>query len=325
MLPSAMRVRNAAVRRETQARRSAGRTTPLIAGPPWAWKNAILVERPSDVVLPSAGVSSGQKALRSRLDSGLNFRDLGGYPTSSGGRVRWARVYRSAALHGLTSEDLHTLSGLGLRVVYDLRTDEEHDRSPSVLLDGVHVERLPIGGTAAKTKDLTDLLVQGRLGDVPPDFLFRIYGAMAESSAAAFGQLLTGLAKEDGTPALVHCTAGKDRTGLSAALLLAVLGVDDSSILDDYELSSTFFTERRLSALQAKLSQSNLDIDQYRAVFGAPRHAMAGVLAALRQQYGSIETYLQEEAGVSPEVIDQLRTQLVEVGDRPRPAGVGRG
>jgi len=247
------------------------------------------------------------------LQGGTNFRDLGGYRTVDGGRVRWRVVFRSAALHRLTADDLATLVRLGLRVVYDLRGDDERDRAPSVLPDRVRRELLPIGGTAAKTRELTDLVVEGKLGDVPPDFLVRVYEAMAEVAAPTFGQLLTGLADPDGVPALFHCSAGKDRTGMGAALLLSVLGVDEAAVLDDYELSAVHYTERQMASLRPRLADAGIDVEHYRAVFGAPRHAMATLLATLRARHGSVERYLVDEARVAPEVVAELRARLVEV------------
>ena len=259
----------------------------------------------------SGPVANGERLVA--LEGGTNFRDLGGYRTVDGGRVRWGLVFRSAALHRLTAADLATLGQLGLRVVYDLRGDEERERAPSLLPDQVRSELLPIGGTAAKTKELTDLFVQGKLADVPPDFLVRMYEAMAEVSAPTFGQLLARLAEPGGLPALFHCTAGKDRTGIGAALLLSVLGVDEETILDDYELSAAHYTDRQLAALRLRLAEAGIDAERYRVVFGAPRHAMATLLAMLRQRYGSVEEYLVDEGGVTHEVFTELRARLVEV------------
>ncbi|MGF7234083.1 MAG: tyrosine-protein phosphatase [Frankia sp.] len=246
------------------------------------------------------------------LEGGVNFRDLGGYRTASGGRVRWGRVYRSAALHRLTPADVTTVDQLGLRVVYDLRTDRELELAPSILPDGVRVERLPIDGKAAKITDLTDLIVAGKLADVSPDFLERTYEAMAEASASTFGHLLTRLAQADGTPALFHCAAGKDRTGMSAVLLLSALGVDEATILDDYELSSVHFTDRQMAKLRLKLADVGMDLERYNAVFGVSRDAMATMLAALRERYGSVERYLREECGVGDDIVAALRARLVQ-------------
>lgn len=244
------------------------------------------------------------------LEGGSNFRDIGGYPTAGGGNVRWGRVYRSAALDQLTEVDLATVDRLGLRVVYDLRGEPERQRAPSILPAGITSELLPIGGSAAKTRELTDQLAEGKLAELPPDFLARIYDSMAESAAPIFGRLLTGLAGPDGTPGLIHCTAGKDRTGMSVALLLSVLGVAETDILDDYELSAIHFTEVMIARLKSRDSEA--DVTRYLPVLGAPRNAMGGLLATLRERHGSVEGYLVDQAGVSPAVLDELRAQLVE-------------
>ncbi len=269
-------------------------------------------------VAPAGGGTAVVAAERLvSLERGRNFRDLGGYRTAAGGRVRWGLVFRSASLHRLTAADLTTLDRLGLRVVYDLRGDEERDRAPSVLPDDVRCELLPIGGTAAKTKELTDLVLAGRLADVPPDFLVRIYDAMIDTAATTFGRLLTRLTDPDGLPALFHCHAGKDRTGIVAALLLTVLGVHDNTVLDDYQLSGIHYTEHQLAAVQTKLAGAGVDAERYRAVFGTPRHAMATVLATLRERHGSVEAYLHDAAGVDLAVFAELRARLVRPAGRP--------
>jgi protein-tyrosine phosphatase len=243
------------------------------------------------------------------LQGGWNFRDLGGCETVDGGRVRRSLVFRSGGLHRLTADDLVTLDRLGLRVVYDLRLDEERDLAPSQVPAGIRCEFLPIGGAAATMADLDDIVVHGPLIQVPDDFLARVYVALVEASAPAFGSLLTRLAEPGGLPALFHCTAGKDRTGVAAALLLSVLGVDDEVILDDYELSAVHYTDRKMETLRTTLTEA--DVEQYRSVFGAPRHAMRSLLTTLRERHGSVAGYLMHEAGVTPGVLRALRSHLV--------------
>src|SRR5262249_2657770 len=149
-----------------------------------------------------------------KLDGPTNFRDLGGYPTASGGRTRWGMVYRADAPARLTPADHTAIERLGLRVAYDLRTDHERDRSPSALPDSVRREILRIGGRA------TYPAARDTGTDLPDAFLHHMSLAMADSDAPIFGRLLTNLSTGE-LPALIHCTAGKDRTGVASALLLA--------------------------------------------------------------------------------------------------------
>ncbi|MFI7667726.1 tyrosine-protein phosphatase [Nocardia sp. NPDC049526] len=244
------------------------------------------------------------------LQGATNFRDLGGYPTVDGGYTRWGMVYRSDAPHRLSIDDLAIIERLGLLVAYDLRTDEERDRSPSALPATVRRIPLTIGGTAAHTRANAEM-IRTRPADIPDDFLAEMYRRMADFDAGIFGRILTELADADGTPALIHCTAGKDRTGVAAALLLAALGVDETTILDDYELSAIHFTDRRLPRLLARLPE-DVDPARYRAVFGAPRLAMATLLTTLREQHGSIEGYLRTRAGLSASTLTALRDRLVQ-------------
>jgi protein-tyrosine phosphatase len=263
-------------------------------------------------VAPAGGGSAVVAAERLlTLEGAANFRDLGGYRTAGGGWTRWGLVFRSDAPHRLTTADLATVERLGLRVVYDLRTDAERDNAPSALPAAVRRELLAIGGAAGQHKEHGESLRQGRLAEVPDDFLVGVYTAMVDHDAPTFGRLLTGLTEPGGLPALFHCTAGKDRTGMSAALLLSALGVDETTVLDDYELSTVFFTERRMTRLRPKLADAGIDVEHYFAVFGAPRKAMAAALAAVRRRHGSTEGYLVERAGVAPDVLAELRARLV--------------
>jgi protein-tyrosine phosphatase len=177
-----------------------------------------------------------------RLEGASNFRDLGGYRTVDHRWTRWGRIFRSDALHRLSTADQAVVHRLGLRVVYDLRTAEERAYAPSALPPDLRRELLTIGGAAARVTPL-------RLDAVPDDFLVRVYEGMAAADAPTFGLLLNGLAAADGVPALFHCTAGKDRTGMAAALLLAALGVPEPTIL----INEAGVTPDVLAALRSRL------------------------------------------------------------------------
>jgi protein-tyrosine phosphatase len=215
-------------------------------------------------------------------------------------------------------EDAALVGRLGLRVVYDLRRDAERERMPSVELPDGDPRRvlLAIGGASGETREITDAIFDGEYTEIGDDFLVDAYRRMAQNDAPTFARLLTALTDPDGLPALFHCTAGKDRTGMTAAMLLTVLGVDEQTILDDYELSTSVYSERRIASLRPRFEQHGIDIDKFRSLFTAPRHAMESLLALLQERHGGVERFLVDAGGMAPEVIDELRRVLVEPATR---------
>jgi protein-tyrosine phosphatase len=272
----------------------------------------------SDSPLPSQPEAVASSLAEQRvieLEGGSNLRDLGGLPTADGAQVRRSIVYRSGGLHRLRPADLEVLRGWGLKVVYDMRSEQERGEASSRLPEGLRVELLPIGGDAARTSELWRQVMAREVEEVPTDFLHQVYDSLIVGAGPTFGALLRSLAAPEGTPAIIHCTAGKDRTGMASAILLRVLGVEEELVLDDYELSAIYYTERQIEHRRAKLEAQGLDPDRFRALFGAPRSAMASLLATLDERYGSVEGYLEEEADVDAAVVTALRARLVEPSD----------
>jgi protein-tyrosine phosphatase len=246
------------------------------------------------------------------LEGARNFRDLGGYPTGDGGRTRWGRVFRSDGLHALTVEDVAALGRLGLRVVYDLRHDVERTKQPSVLPEAARSVVLAIGGESTENREIMERILDGEYEEMDAGFMAAAYQQMAERDATTFVRLLTGLTDPEGVPALFHCTAGKDRTGMTAALLLSALGVDEATVLDDYELTERYWTAERVASLRPRFEAAGVDIERFGGLFGAPRSAMAATLSALHERHGTVERYLVEAGGMEPEALDELRRLLVQ-------------
>jgi protein-tyrosine phosphatase len=250
------------------------------------------------------------------LKGALNFRDLGGYTGLDGRTVRWGRVFRSDALHALTDADLEVIAELGLRSVFDLRWSHERERQPTAIptSHGMRSLHLMVGEDPDLTnsKELMDQILDGSLPEADDGFMAQMYVDMLRDGAATFGQLLTHLAEHDWLPALFHCTAGKDRTGISAALLLSVLGVDETTILDDYELSTLYRSDKRIEELRPTLEAAGVDIEKVRPFLSARRPVMEATLSHLHTDHGGVERYLTEEAGVSPTTLDRLRALLLE-------------
>lgn len=233
---------------------------------------------------------------RIELGGMLNMRDLGGYPASGGGFVRWRTLLRSDALHKLDADGLATLSGLGLRTVLDLRTPFEAETAPSVL-----------DGLSARLTHIS--ILDGNMQSLPLE-LETIYRHMIAECGDAIAAAVRVLCAGDALPALVHCSAGKDRTGVVIALVLAVLGVPDEVIAADYALSSTYLDPDRTPAIGQLQASTGLGDDLTRSLLTSPPALILDMLAWVRAAGGSVDGYLLDR-GLSPAGLARLRSALI--------------
>jgi protein-tyrosine phosphatase len=247
------------------------------------------------------------------LEGALNWRDLGGYATSDGRVTRWERVYRSDGLDQLTDADLDLIVDLGIRLVVDFRIDREVDLAPSRLPDHPELrrQRLPIGDDVAGTT-VIERIQSGELTSYTAEEVAATYEKILEESAREFGIALTHAADPANHPMVFHCTAGKDRTGLMAMLLLGALGVDSDDIAADYELTTHYRSSKRLVILRPQLEAAGVDVDAVLPFLTAQAPVMAATIEALVDRYGSIPQYLTGRAGVADETLRRLRTELTE-------------
>ena len=234
----------------------------------------------------------------------FNVRDLGGLPVSSGGSIRRGHLYRGDGVHRLAGDDLERARGLGLRTVVDLRTAAEIERSRRFPVEEHPVEwlHLPILHRMWSEDDLV-----ATTGAV--DFLRERYLDMLGSGAESIARIVDLVA--DGTPLLFHCAAGKDRTGVVAAVLLGLAGVPRDDIAADYHATAgamaafvDWLTVTYPEALDSMTSQPPEYLE-------APQDAMATFLDEVDARYGSMEAYVLG-LGVDAESIDALRAALVD-------------
>jgi len=229
-----------------------------------------------------------------------NFRDLGGYRTADGQRVAPQRLYRSDDLARLTDADKDAFAALGIRTVIDLRRPNEVDRFgrfPET--DGVDYHHIHLPHPPWPSHEFSDTAARTA-------FVVERYREMSIASADGLGTALRLIADPDTAPLVFHCVAGKDRTGILAALTLSLLGVDDDTVADDYQRSDD--AEPQAWAFWKRLKPEAQPRPTDIAV--SPREAMVEFLNDLRTRYGSIVDYVAS-VGVTNDHIMALRSHLL--------------
>jgi protein-tyrosine phosphatase len=235
------------------------------------------------------------------LEGAVNFRDLGGYPVEDGGRTRWRVLFRADGLGDLTDADFTVMRALGIRTVIDLRSGDELERGRfDVEAHPVTFHHFPI----------IEQLPDADEFDRRPGLLGSQYQEMLRDAGDAFVEVLRILAAPDALPAVFHCTAGKDRTGVLSALVLSLLGVDEEIVVADYALSGEAMTRLKAKII-VKYPDSRETIENISEVFSAAPAQMEALLDHLRAEYGSVDAYLRR-LGADDELIRSLREALLE-------------
>lgn len=264
--------------------------------------------RPYFLVRDSKGreVRTAERVLP--LDGGSNFRDLGGYRAEGGGTVNWGQLYRSAVMAGLTPDDFQRLGALGIRTVCDFRSTDERQRDPVGWPAGVEPTvlatdyGLDMGAIAALfrggpvTAEGTRAAMEGFYAEMPFTF--------AAQYARMMRQLVDGHA-----PLAFNCSAGKDRTGLAAALLLTVLGVPYETVVADYLVSNETYRPKAPSDggddPTARMFAA-MPEDARQALMGVDRRYLDASFRAISER-GGMDRYLAEQLLLTPGDVDRLR------------------
>lgn len=245
-----------------------------------------------------------------RLASADNFRDVAGtgagYPTVDGGRVRRGVFYRSNELQ-LTEADADLLAELGVTAIHDLRSRMEVDAHPDVAVPGATWHHVEVSGIPMEmVSGLEDAEAAQRV-------MREVYDAFVRSpeARASYADLLTALATEP-VPQLFHCTAGKDRTGWAAVLLLEVAGVDRATILADYLLTNEVSSATRAKYLALVAEHLGADkVAVYEPTMVVDEAFLGAAYDAVEELYGSIDAYLRQGLGLGDDVLGALRSRLV--------------
>ena len=248
---------------------------------------------------------------------GNNFRELGGYCADEGKTVKWGQIYRGFPTGRLTTEaDRARLDGLGLRLILDLRSGVEAAKLPDYVPDGARLVQI------CGLRDAT-----GQEIDFSPNDIQRLVQsapAGTNLSQLIYRQMLTGnkafkelfRALEAGeTPILFHCTAGKDRTGVAAMLILLALGASDETICADYartNLCRAAEIEKAMADHAAEIAADPAQRMRWQSSAGVDPETAPFVLRTIRQDYGSAESYLEAEYGLTPARLMRLRRMYLE-------------
>ena len=223
------------------------------------------------------------------LSGASNFRDLGGYATSDGRTVRWRQIFRSNHLGHLTDEDAVVLRDLGVRSAFDFRGSEERAAAlcamPEIAVHSLPVEPTVVAALRAIAAGGTPLST-----DHAVEVMCDSYRSYVQKNTRHFRTLFAHLL-EDRAPLVIHCTAGKDRTGFACALILHTLGVPDDVISEDYLLTNRFY--RRDPNHSTDLP------DEVRQVLGSVQAAfLAAAFQAIDADYGDLESYIRDGLGI---------------------------
>jgi protein-tyrosine phosphatase len=266
-------------------------------------------------------MASGPTHPGIEIETVPNMRDLGGWQARDDGRVRSGLLYRSAGLDRLQGDDEAIFAGLGIRSIYDLRTEEEREAQPDRVPPGTEYVVVDV------LKDMTDAapaqllqvtsdpkMAEEMLGDGQAVPLFEQgYRKIVTlpSALAAYKRLFSDLSRDEHRPMLFHCTTGKDRTGWAAAALLMSLGVPDEVVMQEYLLTNEQLAPV-LKPLFDRFESMGGDPELLMPVFGARQEYLEAALDEMRLRFGTIEGYFTDGLDLDAGVIQDLRVAFIE-------------
>lgn len=249
-----------------------------------------------------------------------NFRDIGGYPAAGGHKIKHGVIFRSGELSGLTPEDQQNLANLNIGYEVDLRTDAERSANPSQWgKKAPQLISIPVGmARDGKTLDARmRQLMQVKDAEEAKTRMQESTASLAIDGAADIGKVLGELARANG-PALVHCTAGKDRTGVTIAVLMTLLGASREDVYHEYMRSNESieaqFQRQKIREQTGKdvNGLSGLNPTILRPMMGTDASYLDAMFHEIDAKYGSFDAYTQRGLGITSPQVSQLRKNLIE-------------
>ena len=245
------------------------------------------------------------------FDGTSNTRELGGYKTEDGRSLKWGVLYRSDKLSELTDADQEYLLQLGIKRVVDFRSSEEKQNEPDQLPSTIKYIEMPIEADGA-IRPKVEAILKGDLNEDVGAILVETNKEFISDFSGVYKGFIESLI-ENQEPTLFHCTAGKDRAGFAAALVLLAVGVPEKIVIEDY-MKTNKYTEETIQDYINKInlySLGSVDAEILRPLLGVEERFIRAALDEIKQKYGSVENFIRDELKIRDESIIELKNFLL--------------
>ena len=275
------------------------------------------LQRPIPVELPA---DNREEYRKLPLEGAHNFRELGGYRTQDNKSVKWGILYRSDELHALTAEDIKYLERLKLNTLIDFRSMGERENEPDPILKETNIRLLPIdvlAESSSEEKDKTQKEIQEELFSGERDLSNLLVDAnkdFATTFTPTYKIFIDTLIENNGLPLVFHCSAGKDRAGFAAAIVLSILGVPRDIIIQDY-LATNAYSKDEIDRTIQQINISSLfqaDTDNIRKVLEVEERYIQAAFDAIDKEWGSMELYFKNGLMLSESEIEKIKSLYLE-------------
>lgn len=245
------------------------------------------------------------------LDGGINFRDIGGYRNRQGRTVKWRKIMRCGHLARLSDSDLDRLEAIGVSKIHDFRRKEEQAQSPSreVRAEFIDDYQISIGDISR----FWEFLFGGELtADSSHQLVVNSYRSCIDVVIPAFSRFMRHIVDNSDNASVFHCSAGKDRTGMAAALILSALDVPRQTIVDDYMLTLDHYdSDALIEIVEGHLRDAKVeswDRDWLIPYCSVHQDNIVAFLDAIDERYGDVHTYLTSALGLSAADLDKMHS-----------------
>tara|TARA_B100001027_G_scaffold108081_1_gene74477 strand:+ start:2422 stop:3306 length:885 start_codon:yes stop_codon:yes gene_type:complete len=245
------------------------------------------------------------------LDGTSNTRELGGYKTKDGKSLKWGVLYRSDKLSELTDPDQKYLTQLGIKTVIDFRSEEEKQNEPDQVPSNLKYIEMPIEADGA-IRPKVEAILKGDLNEDVGAILVETNKEFISDFSGVFKSFIESLV-ENQEPTLFHCTAGKDRAGFAAALVLLAVGVPEEIVIEDY-MKTNKYTEETIQDYINKInlySLGNVDAEILRPLLGVEERFIRAALDEIKLNYGNVESFIKDGLEIPDESIVELKNFLL--------------